>query len=126
MCRTEDENRHANKVQHDGGNVHHVVGPVAPAREKTVKVAEDFLGPQINAAFAWVTVREFDDGDALRPEKKKKRNDPKPDGDAAVCGDGWDNVQVENGNDKEQNEVPAAEDAFEMKRFVRLNHWLGC
>jgi hypothetical protein len=34
-----------------------------------VEVAKDFLRPEIDAAFAWIAVGEFDDGDALRPEK---------------------------------------------------------
>ncbi len=46
------EDRNADEIQHDGRDVHHVVGPVAPAGEESVEVAEDFLGPQIDAAFA--------------------------------------------------------------------------
>jgi hypothetical protein len=34
-----------------------------------VEVAEDFFGPEIDAAFARVAVGEFDDRDALRPEE---------------------------------------------------------
>jgi hypothetical protein len=60
-----------------------------------VEVAEDFFGPEIDSAFAGIAVGEFDDGDALRPEEQDQRDDPKPDGDAAVGGDGGDHVQVE-------------------------------
>ena len=84
MGRAEDEDGDANEIEHDGGHVHHVIGPVAPAGEKTVEVAEDFLGPEVDAAFAGIAVGEFDDRDALGPEKKKQRNDPEPDGDATV------------------------------------------
>jgi hypothetical protein len=41
---------------------------------------------------------EFDNRDALRPEKEKKRDDPEPDGDAAIGCDGGDNVEVEDGD----------------------------
>src|SRR5439155_23325000 len=107
--RTENEDGDANEVQHDGGNVHHVVGPVAPAGEKAVEIAKDFLGPKINAAFAGIAMCKLNDGDTLRPEKEKQRNHPKPHGDATVGGDGGDNVQVEDGDDEEKNEFPSSE-----------------
>ena len=84
MCRAEHVDRDADEVQHDGRHVEHVVGPVAPAGEKSMEVAEDFFGPEIDSAFAGIAMGEFDDGDALGPEEKKKRDDPEPDGDAAV------------------------------------------
>ena len=37
-----------------------------------MKIAEDFLGPEVHAAFAGIAVREFEDGDALRPEKNSR------------------------------------------------------
>ena len=68
--RAQRKHRYADEVQHHRRHVQHVVGPVAPAGEKSVEVAEDFLGPQINAAFPGIAVRQFDDGDALRPEEE--------------------------------------------------------
>jgi len=41
-----------------------------------VKIAEDFFCPQIDATFAGITMGEFDDSDALRPEEEKKGDDP--------------------------------------------------
>src|SRR5215472_15299477 len=120
VCWTESEDGNTDEVQHDGRDVHHVVGPVAPAGEKTVEVPKDFLGPEVDTAFAGIAVSEFDDGNALGPEKKKKRNDPEPDRDPAVRGDGRDDVEVENGNDEEKNEVPAAEDALKVRYFARF------
>jgi len=49
-----------------------------------VKVAEDFFRPEIDATFTGIAMRQFDDRDALRPEEEEKRNNPQPDGDAAV------------------------------------------
>ena len=95
-----NEDRYTNEVQHDGRNIHHVVGPVAPARKKTMEVAKYFLGPEVDAAFSGIAVSEFNDGDALRPEKKQQRDYPKPDGDAAVAGDGRNHVQIEDGDDE--------------------------
>ncbi len=66
---TENEHRNANEVQHDGWNIHHVVRPIAPAGEEAVKISEDFLGPQVNAAFTGIALRELDHGYTLRPEK---------------------------------------------------------
>jgi hypothetical protein len=37
-----------------------------------VEVTEDFFGPEIDSTFAGITMGKFDDGDALRPEKKKE------------------------------------------------------
>jgi hypothetical protein len=80
-----------------------------------VEVAEDFLGPEIDAALAGISVGEFDNGDALRPEEKKKRDDPEPDGDAAVGGDGGDDVEIEDGDDEEEDEIAASEDALQVR-----------
>ena len=81
-----------------------------------MEVAEDFFGPEIDATFAGITVGEFDDGDALRPEEEEQRNDPEPDGDAAVGGDGGNDVEIEDGDDEEKDEIKASEDAFEVRR----------
>jgi len=79
-----------------------------------VEVAEDFFGPEIDAALARIAMREFDDGDALRPEEEEERNQPEPDGDAAVGGDRGDDVEIEYRDDEEEDEVKASEDAFEV------------
>src|ERR1700731_4621808 len=96
-------NGDADEVEHDRRHVEHVVGPVAPAGEESVEIAEDFFRPEVDAAFAGITMREFNDGDALRPEEEKKGDDPEPDSDAAVGGDGRNDIQVENGDDEEEN-----------------------
>src|SRR5207245_7237549 len=57
-----------------------------------MEVAKDFLSPEVNAAFAGITVREFDDGDSLGPEKKEKGDAPEPDRHPAVGGNGWDHT----------------------------------
>src|ERR1700752_3073532 len=123
MLRAQNEDGHAHEVQHDGGHVHHVVGPVAPAGEEPVKVAEDFFGPEIDAAFAGKAVGELDDGNALGPEEKQKVDEPEPDRDATVCGDGGDNVEIEDSADEEENEVEAAEDAAQTRG--RRGDWRG-
>ena len=69
----------------------------------SMEVAEHFLRPQVDAAFAGITVCEFDDCDALGPKEKQKRDDPEPDGCASVGSDRGDNVQVEDGDDEEQD-----------------------
>ena len=107
----EREDEYTDEIQHDGRNVHHVVGPVAPAGKEAVKIAEDFFGPEVDATFAGVAMRQFDHGDALRPEEKNQGDDPQPDGYAAIGGDGRDNVEIEDRDDEEKDEVPAAQDA---------------
>ena len=114
MARAERVDRDADEVEHDGRHVEHVVGPVAPAGEEAVEVAEDFLGPEIDAAFAGIAMGEFDDGDALRPEEEEQGDDPEPDGDAAVGGDGGHDVEVEDGDDEKQHQVASSEDALEV------------
>src|SRR5215469_6053320 len=108
MTGTKHIDRDADEVEHDRRNVEHVVGPVAPTGEESVEVAEDFFGPEIDTAFAGIAVGEFDDGDALGPEEKKKRDDPEPDGDAAVGGDRGDDVQVEDCYDEKEYKIAAA------------------
>src|ERR1700684_3447798 len=114
MAGAEDVNRDADEVEHDRRHVEHVVGPVAPAGEESVEIAEDFFRPEVDAAFAGIAVGEFDDGDALRQEEKEQRDDQEPDGDAAVGGDGGDDVEVEDGDDEEEDEIAATEGADEV------------
>jgi len=47
MAGAEDVDRDADEVEHDGRNVEHVVGPIAPAGKKSVEVAEDFFSPEV-------------------------------------------------------------------------------
>src|ERR1019366_445703 len=114
VARAQDKDGDADEVEHDGRHVEHVVGPVTPAGEESVEVAEDFLRPEIDATLTGIAMSEFDDGDALRPEEKKKRDDPEPDGDAAVGRDGGDYVQVEDGNYEEEDEIAASEGAHQV------------
>ena len=85
-----------------------------------MKVAENFFGPEVDAAFAGIAMSEFDDGDALRPEKKNEGDDPEPDGDAAVGCDRGDYVEVEDGDYEEEDEIAASEGADQ----VRLAGWV--
>src|SRR5258707_14459022 len=106
MAGAEHVNGNADEVEHHRRHVEHVVGPIAPAGEESVEVAEDFFGPEVDAAFSGIAMREFDDGDALRPEEEDERGDTEPDSDPTVGCDGRDDVQVEDGDYAEQDEVP--------------------
>jgi len=86
-----------------------------------VEVAEDFFSPEIDAAFAGIAVGKLDNGNALRPEKQEEGDDPEPDGNASVRGDGGDYVQVKDSNDEKQDEIAASEGADQ----VRLGGGLG-
>jgi hypothetical protein len=68
-----------------------------------VKVAEDFFCPQVHTAFSGIAMSQFNDGDALGPEKEEQGDDPEPDGDATVGGDAGDDVEVEDGDHEEQH-----------------------
>jgi hypothetical protein len=50
----------------------------------------------------------------LRPEKKKKRDDPEPDGNAAIGRDGGDDIEVEDGDYEEEDEIAASEGADQV------------
>src|ERR1700685_3137117 len=121
MRRPEHVNRHTDEIKHDGRHVEHVIGPVAPAGEESVEVAEDFFGPEIDAAFSGIAVSEFDDGDTLRPEEEKKRDDPEPNGDAAIGGDRRHYVEIKDGNYEQENKIAASEGADQ----VGLGNGLG-
>jgi hypothetical protein len=60
-------------------------------------------------------MRELDHSNALRPEKQKHRDDPKPDGDAAIGGDRRHHVQVKDSNYEQQDKVEATENALQMR-----------
>src|SRR5271168_509631 len=119
------EHRDAHEIEHHRRHVHHVVGPVAPTGQETVEVAEYFLGPQINATFAGITMCQLDHGNSLRPEKKHERNQPKPNCDSAVRGDAGNHVEVEDRDDEERDEVPTAERTLQMNRFSCGCDWIG-
>src|SRR6201999_1824870 len=84
MIGTEREYRYADEVQHHRRHIEHVVGPIAPAREESVKVTEHFFGPEIDAAFPGIALRQLNHGNALRPEKEKQRNQPQPDRNPSI------------------------------------------
>jgi len=114
MTGTENIHGDADEIQHHRRHIEHVVGPVAPAGEKAVEVAEDFFGPKIDSALSGIAVSEFDYGDALRPEKKNKRDEPEPHRDPTVGGYGGNYVQVEDCYYKQENQVAASEDALQV------------
>ncbi len=51
-------------------------------------------------------------------KKRTQGDDPQPDGYAAIGGDGRDNVEIEDRDDEEKDEVPAAQDAAQMGRVL--------
>ena len=65
-------------------------------------------------------MRQFDHGDSLRPEEQKQRDDPQPDGHAAVGRDRRDDVQIEDRDHKQQHEIAASEDAYQVRLFDGL------
>ena len=83
-----------------------------------MEVAEHFLGPEVDSALAGVTSGEFNDGDALRQEEQQEAKDPQPDGDAAVRGNAGDDVEIEDGDDEEQHQVPASKGAAKAWRLM--------
>ena len=109
-----NEHRDAHEIEHHGRHVQHVVGPVAPTGQETVEVAENFLGPQVNATFAGITMRQLDHGNSLRPEKEHEGNHPKPNGDSTIRGDARNHVQIEHRDDEERDEIPTAERTLQM------------
>src|SRR5580704_16032524 len=102
MSRPEHVHGYADEVKHDGRHVEHVVGPVTPTGKKSMEVAEDFFGPEIDAAFTGIAMREFDHSDPLRPEEEEQGDDPQPDGDSAVGCNRRNDIEVEDRNDEMQ------------------------
>jgi hypothetical protein len=80
-----------------------------------VEVAKDFLGPEVDATFAGIALIEFDDCDALRPEEEQEGDDPEPDGDSTIGSNAGDDVQIEDGYDKEENQIAASEGADQVR-----------
>src|SRR3954462_2615890 len=117
MTWTQNINRNSDEVEHHGRNIKHVVGPIAPAGEESVKVAEDFFRPEIDSTFTGITMGQLDYSNSLRPKEKYERDHPQPDGDAAVRGNRGNHVEVENCDDKQQNQIPTAENTFQVRRL---------
>ena len=55
-------------------------------------------------------------------KKRMQGDDPEPDGDAAVGGDGGNDVEIEDSNYEEENEVAASEGADQV-RLGGLGRW---
>ncbi len=64
-------------------------------------------------------MRQFDDGDALRPEEQDQGYDPQPDRHAAVGRNRRNHVEVKDCDHEQQDQVGAAEHALEV-RLVRI------
>ena len=80
-----------------------------------MKVAEHFLGPQIDSAFSRKAVSEFKNRNALRPKEKQQRDEPEPNRNSAVGGNRRHHVQVEDRDHEQQNQIPTAEDTLEVR-----------
>jgi len=57
-----------------------------------MEITEDFLGPKVDATFAWIAMGKFDNGYPLRPEKKNERDKPQPYCYTAIRRDRWHDV----------------------------------
>src|SRR6476620_6575738 len=108
MAWSENEYRDAHEIEHHRRHVQHVVGPVTPAGKKSVKIAEDFLCPEIDPAFTGIAVPKFDDSDSLRPKEQQQRNNPQPNRNAAIGRDAGDYIQIEYCHHKKQHEIAAS------------------
>src|SRR5580700_5936070 len=99
MTRSHREHSYSHEVKHYRWNIQHVIGPVTPPGEKSVKVAKHFFGPKVNAAFTRITMCQLNHRDPLGPEKEQQRDDPQPDRYAAIGGNARNNIEIKNGND---------------------------
>src|SRR4029077_15369295 len=104
MAGAKDEDGDANEGEHHGGHIHHVVRPVAPAGQEAVKVAKNFLGPQVDTAFAGIAVSQFNDGHSLGQKKQQEGDEPQPKGHSAVRGDARNHIEVEDRDDEQGHE----------------------
>ncbi len=121
MSRPENENGNAHEIEHHRRHVHHVVGPVAPAGKETVPIAEDFFGPEVNAAFAGY--RWASSITAIPCGQKKRTNEiiqsqivTPP--FAAMDGKTF---RLKTADDKKQNEVTLAQHALQMRLRATSN-----
>ena len=83
-----------------------------------MKISEHFFGPQIDAALARVSMRQLNYRNTLRPEKKGKAENPKPDRYAAIRRNARHNIQVEYRYDEQRDQVPAPERPLQMRGLV--------
>ena len=62
-------------------------------------------------------MRQLNHRDALRPEKQHQRNQPQPNGYAAVRRYARHHVQVEHRDHEQRDQIPAAQRALEVYGF---------
>ena len=115
------ERENPRHVDEEHRHVEQVVGPIAPAGEKPVRVAEFAARPEIDAALSGMPPREDEDGDRLGDEESGKRDRPQYDRRPAVHGDRRNIVDVDDGDDLQQHEIPAPERA-RNRRVRRDRH----
>src|ERR1039457_5712821 len=90
------------EVKHHRRHIQHVIRPVTPAGKKSMKVAKDLFGPQVDSALSGIAMRKLDHSDSLLSKKQRQRDDPEPYRHATIRGDGRNNVEIEHGNHKQQ------------------------
>ena len=89
------EREDAGHVDEQHRHVEEVVGPVAPAREKAVRVAECLARPQIDAAFARIPASQCQHRDRLGNEERPEREQPQRERRPAEDRDRRDVVDVD-------------------------------
>src|SRR6185436_6357950 len=103
------EGEDAGHVDEQHRHVEQVVGPVAPAGQKAVRLAELPPRPEIDAAFSGIPARQRQDRHGFRNEEGDKRQPPQPERCPAVDRYRRHVVDVHDGDDLQEHEVPPAE-----------------
>jgi hypothetical protein len=96
-------------VHEQDRDVEQVVRPVAPAAEEPVGFTELLAGPEIDAAFARIAPREHEHSEGFGHEEGQEREPPQRERDPSVHGHRRHVVDVDDGDDLEEDEIPAAE-----------------
>src|ERR1700690_2648737 len=79
-----------------------------------MEIAEHFLCPQIDATLSRITMGQLNHRNALRPEEQNDRNNPEPDGHAAVGRNARHDIEVEHGYNEQPDKIPAPQSAFQV------------
>jgi hypothetical protein len=102
------------KIEEKRRDIEDVVGPVAPAADEAVGVAEELPRPEVDPPFLGIPGRELRYRDALREEEQQERPDPESDRRKSSRRSDRDQVEVQYGDDVEEDEIPESQGARKL------------
>ena len=114
-----DVGAHGGAGHKQSGKIKERINPIRPPRDKAVKIAEGFFGPDVKAAFMGEAGGKLGNNQSRGHKEEKRGDDPQADGRCAIVGGSGDPARTQHRGDVEQQYVPQAHLAAELFLNVR-------